>query len=160
MNSSVYDFTFSSIDGEVISLSKFQGKVLLFVNIASYCGFTPQLLELQKLHEKYYEKGLVVIGFPCNQFANQEPDSNAVIAQNCQRKFGVTFLLSEKISVNGKSAHPLFIYMKSALPGILGSKRIQWNFTKFLFDNSGQAIKRYSPSTKPQKIEATLLKFI
>lgn len=156
----IYQFALKTLAGKDILLSDFQGKILLIVNTASYCGFTPQYEGLQSLYQKYQDKGLIIIGCPCNQFGKQEPDDKEVISQNCKINFGVTFLISEKILVNGKDAHPLFIYLKDSLPGLFWTKNIKWNFTKFLIDRSGQPIKRYAPFTTPAKIEHDIQKLL
>ncbi len=149
---SVYDFSVKRIDGKTQKLSAYKGKVLLVVNTASQCGFTPQYAGLQKLYEKYGERGLVVLGFPCNQFGAQEPGSEKEIARFCETSFGVTFPMFAKVDVNGDSAHPLFQHLKAAAPGILGSESIKWNFTKFLVDRGGRVVKRYAPNVDPEKI--------
>ncbi len=147
-----YDLTINTPQGDPISMNNYQGKVVLVVNTATKCGLTPQFDGLQALHEKYYDKGLVLIGAPCNQFLNQEPETNDTVEEACRVNHGVTFQLTEKIDVNGKHTHPLFKYLKSKLGGFFGS-RIKWNFTKFLIDSSGKPFKRYAPSTKPVEIE-------
>lgn len=152
MNKTLYDFTVKTIDGQTISLSQFKGKVLLIVNTASLCGFTPQYQGLQNLYEQYKERGFVVLGFPCNQFANQEPSNEKEIRQFCETRFGVTFPLFAKIDVNGKNTHPLYQYLKDTAPGWLGSKKIKWNFTKFLVNKQGVVVARYAPMTTPDKI--------
>lgn len=149
---SVYDFSAKTIDGKNKKLSSYRGKVLLIVNTASQCGFTPQYAGLQKLHETYGKKGFAVLGFPCNQFGAQEPGSEPEIAQFCETSFGVTFPLFAKVDVNGESAHPLFKHLKAAAPGIMGSEAIKWNFTKFLVDREGRVVKRYAPNTDPAAI--------
>jgi glutathione peroxidase len=149
---SVYDFSVKTIDGKTQKLSAYKGKVLLVVNTASQCGFTPQYAGLQKLYEKYRARGLVVLGFPCNQFGAQEPGSEKEIARFCETSFGVTFPMFAKVDVNGDSAHPLFQHLKAAAPGILGSESIKWNFTKFLVDRGGRVVKRYAPNVDPEKI--------
>lgn len=150
---SIYDFTVKSITGEDVPLSIYKGKVLLIVNTASKCGFTPQYKGLQELYDKYKDQGLVVLGFPCNQFGGQEPGSEQEIASFCERNYGVTFPMFAKIDVNGDNAHPLYQYLKSAAPGILGSKAIKWNFTKFLVDKNGNVVERYDSMTTPEKLE-------
>jgi glutathione peroxidase len=146
-----YDLEAKTSTGDPLFFSELKGHVVLIVNTATKCGFTPQFHGLQKLHEKYHDKGLVVIGFPCNQFLNQEPVSNTTMEEVCRINYGITFQLTEKIDVNGGNEHPVFHYLKSELRGILG-KRIKWNFTKFLISAEGKPIKRYSPSKKPKKI--------
>ena len=150
---SVYDFQAKTIDGREVSLSEYKGKVLLVVNVASRCGFTPQYGGLQKLYEQYKGSGLEVLGFPCNQFGHQEPAPDEEIQSFCDRTFGVTFPLFSKVDVNGSQCHPVFEFLTRAKPGFLGLKRIKWNFTKFLIDRSGNPIKRYSPQTTPNAIE-------
>jgi glutathione peroxidase len=150
---SVYEFRAKTINGTDISLSEYQGKVLLIVNVASQCGFTPQYKGLEKLYEQYKEKGLVVLGFPCNQFAGQEPGNESDIKIFCELNFGVTFPLFSKINVNGPDAHPLYQYLKSWLPGVLGSEGIKWNFTKFLVDRKGEPVKRYASTDTPESME-------
>ncbi len=138
--------------GNELPMAEYKGKAILIVNTATKCGLAPQFRELEVLHQKYREKGLVIIGFPCNQFQNQEPETNDTMEQSCELNFGVTFQLTEKIMVNGKETHPVFKYLKDQLPGKLG-KRIKWNFTKFLITPDGQPYKRYAPSTKPGSME-------
>lgn len=152
MAESIYQFDFRTLDGRERSLGDFAGKVLLIVNTASRCGFTPQYAGLEALHREYGPQGLVVIGFPCNQFGQQEPGDADEIARFCQSSYGVSFVLAEKIEVNGVGAHPLFVYLKSAAPGALGSEAIKWNFTKFLVDRHGQVKQRYAPMTPPAAI--------
>jgi glutathione peroxidase len=148
----VYDFEALSIDGKPQALENYRGKVLLVVNTASACGFTPQFAGLEKLHETYGPKGLVVLGFPCNQFGAQDAGSNPEIAGFCQRNYGVTFPMMAKIEVNGPGAHPLYQWLAAEAPGLLGSKSIKWNFTKFLVDKDGQVRKRYAPTDKPESL--------
>ena len=156
----VHAFEARTLAGAPLRLADFAGKVLLIVNTASHCGFTPQYAGLQKLHETYGPRGLVVIGFPCNQFGAQERGSAAEIAGFCQRNYGVDFILAEKVDVNGSGAHPLFRHLTAALPGVLGSEAIKWNFTKFLVDRNGQPVSRHAPTTSPaamaRDIEALL----
>ena len=147
-----YDLKVNTPAGEAISMADYKDKAVLIVNTATKCGFTPQLKGLEKLHQTYGEDGLVVLGFPCNQFANQEPETNDTIEEVCKLNHGVTFQLTEKVDVNGSEEHPVFTYLKDNLGGLLGSK-IKWNFTKFLISPSGEPIKRYAPITKPSKIE-------
>jgi glutathione peroxidase len=149
----VYDFHAKTIDGREVPLSAYKGKVLLIVNVASRCGFTPQYSGLQKLYEQHKAGGFEVLGFPCNQFGKQEPGTETDIQTFCDRTFGVTFPLFSKVDVNGPDAHPLFQFLKSEKPGFLGMKMIKWNFTKFLIDRNGRAVKRYSPQTPPAQIE-------
>jgi len=151
-----YDITFRDSFGSTVSMSEFRGKVVLIVNTATKCGLAGQFKELEELHQKYKDKGLVVIGFPSDQF-KQEPETNETMVKACLINFGVTFLISEKIYVNGKDTHPLFVYLKKELPGgILGSG-IKWNFTKFLVSKDGVPFKRYSPTTKPVEIEGDII---
>ena len=150
---SIYQYNVKTIDGENLSLKHFEGKVLLIVNTASKCGFTPQYKELQGLYETYKEQGLVVLGFPCNQFMNQEPENEKDIKSFCEVNYGVTFPMFAKVEVNGVYAHPLFVYLRKKTPGILGINTVKWNFTKFLVDSKGTVVKRYSPMTKPHEID-------
>ena len=145
------DFTAQTLTGEEQKLAEYAGQVVLVVNTASQCGFTPQFAGLESLYEKYREQGLVVLGFPCNQFGGQEPGDAEQIGSFCQRNYGVTFPMFEKIEVNGDNAHPLFEWLRSEKGGLMGSK-IKWNFTKFLIGRDGQVIKRYGPTTAPEKI--------
>ena len=148
----VYDFDAKTLDGKPARLADFQGKVLLIVNTASECGFTPQFSGLEALHERYRDRGFAVLGFPCNQFGEQEPGSAEQIGAFCQKNYGVTFPMFEKIDVNGDRAHPLYKWLKQSAPGLLGSERIKWNFTKFLLDRNGQVKARYAPVTKPEQL--------
>ena len=147
----LYDLTFTDNQGNEVSLEQFAGKPVLIVNTASKCGFTPQYQGLQQLHEELGPEGLVVLGFPCDQFAHQEPGDDAQIQEFCQRNFGVTFPLSTKVDVNGKGTHPVFAFVKSKTGGLLGSM-IKWNFTKFLVAPDGRTVKRYAPTTKPEEL--------
>ena len=151
MEGSFYGFSAVSLRGKEIGMDTFKGKVVLVVNTASKCGFTPQYEGLETLYKKYGEKGLMILGFPCNQFGNQEPGSGKDIAEGCLINYGVTFPMFSKVDVNGENAHPLFIYLKKKLPGFL-INRIKWNFTKFLIDRNGKPVKRFSPATKPEDI--------
>lgn len=153
---SVYDFSAKSLSGEDIPLSQFRGKVLLIVNTASKCGFTPQYEGLEKLHREYGSRGFEVLGFPSNQFAGQEPGSAEEIQKFCSLNYGVTFPMFAKVDVNGNSAHPLFKFLKSAKPGLLGFEAIKWNFTKFLTDRKGAIIERYSPLAQPKDLGAAI----
>ena len=146
----LYDVEVETIRGEKRALRDFEGKVLLVVNTASACGFTPHYEGLQELHKKYESQGLVVLGFPCNQFGKQEPGENKEIADFCTSRFDVTFPMHAKIEVNGGNAHPLFAHLKAAAPGMLGSKAVKWNFTKFLISRDGHNITRFAPATKPE----------
>ncbi len=154
--SSIHDFEALSIDGKPVSLAQFKGKPMLIVNTASACGFTPQFGGLEKLHQTYGARGLVVLGFPCNQFGSQDPGSNDEIASFCQLNFGVSFPMMEKINVNGADAHPLYQWLTAEAPGLLGSKAIKWNFTKFLVGKDGRVIKRYAPQDAPEKLSADI----
>lgn len=149
---SIYDFEAQTIDGKPVALDQFRNKPLLIVNTASACGFTPQFGGLEKLHQTYGSRGLVVLGFPCNQFGNQDPGSNEEIGAFCQKDFGVTFPMMSKIDVNGADAHPLYQWLAAEAPGLLGSKAIKWNFTKFLVGKDGRVIKRYAPQDAPEKL--------
>jgi len=149
---SMDDFEATRIDGKKQPLKHYAGKVRLVVNTASGCGFTPQLEGLEQLHQRYADQGLVVLGFPCNQFGQQESGSNAEIAQFCQLNYGVTFPMMAKIDVNGPTAHPLFQWLCKEAPGLLGSKAIKWNFTKFLVGRDGIVIKRYAPTDTPESL--------
>jgi glutathione peroxidase len=152
----VYEFSAPLLDVRTISLDAFRGHVLLIVNTASKCGFTPQYAGLEKLYRRYKERGFSVLGFPCNQFGDQEPGAEAEIGAFCERNFGVSFPLFAKIEVNGPHAHPLYQFLKQAKPGIFGTGRIQWNFTKFLVDRQGRVARRYAPSTKPKALAAAI----
>ncbi|MBL8388292.1 MAG: glutathione peroxidase [Hydrogenophaga sp.] len=148
----IYDFEAQSIDGKPVPLSRYRGQPMLIVNTASACGFTPQFTGLEKLHQTYGERGLAVLGFPCNQFGSQDPGSNDQIASFCQLNYGVTFPMMSKIDVNGSDAHPLYRWLTAEAPGLLGSKAIKWNFTKFLIGKDGSVIKRYAPQDAPEKL--------
>lgn len=152
-SSSIYDFSANSLEGQPVSLSTFKDKVLLIVNTASQCGFTPQYQGLQSIYNKFENQGFAVLGFPCNQFGQQEPGTASEIQSFCETRFGVTFPLFEKVDVNGSNAHPLFKYLTKSAPGIFGTEGIKWNFTKFLVDRSGKVVKRYPSTTKPEEIE-------
>ena len=149
---SVYDFEARQIDGKPVSLSGFKGKVLLIVNTASQCGFTPQFAGLEALYEKYAAKGLLVLGFPSNQFGAQDPGTNEEIGAFCTKNYGVSFPMMEKIEVNGSGATPLYKWLVKEAPGFLGSTAIKWNFTKFLIGRDGQVIRRYAPIDRPESI--------
>ena len=156
MSENIYAFSAQSLTGETVSLDDYRGQVVLIVNTASKCGFTPQYAGLQELYEKHKDAGFVVLGFPCNQFAGQEPGDSAAIGQFCQVNYGVSFPMFSKINVNGTDAHPLFEYLVDCLPGTLG-RAIKWNFTKFLVSAKGVPVKRYGSTTKPKKIEADVV---
>lgn len=156
MSESIYDFTATRLNGEQTSLQAYRGKVLLIVNTASECGFTPQYAGLESLYRDLQDQGFVVLGFPCNQFGGQEPGEAATINQFCQANFGVTFPMFAKIEVNGDNAHPLFSWLKHEAAGVLGTEAIKWNFTKFLVDRDGQVVDRYAPATKPEEIRKTI----
>ncbi len=152
----VYQFSAESLAGQPVSLSQFEGKVLLIVNTASECGFTPQYAGLQRLHERHAGRGFVVLGFPCNQFGKQEPGDAQQIGQFCESRFQVSFPMFAKIDVNGANAHPLYRWLTGQKPGLLGIEAIKWNFTKFLLRRDGTVYKRYAPTTKPEDIEADI----
>ncbi|BCD99994.1 glutathione peroxidase [Marinicellulosiphila megalodicopiae] len=155
--SEFHNFTINSLQGKPLDFADYKGKVVLAVNTASQCGLTPQYEGLQKLHETYADQGLVIIGFPCNQFGNQEPGGKKEIEGGCLINYGVSFTVTEKIDVNGEQSHPIFSYLRTALPGLLGNK-VKWNFTKFLIGKDGQPIKRFAPTKKPEDLEATIKK--
>lgn len=154
--STVYDFSAKAIDGSEVSLDQYRDKVLLIVNTASKCGFTPQYEGLEKLHEELGGKGLVVLGFPCNQFGAQEPGDAEEIATFCRTSYDVKFPMFAKVDVNGPNAHPLYAWLKSKAKGVLGTEGIKWNFTKFLIDRNGQVVSRYAPTTKPEAIKSDI----
>ncbi|MEE4249665.1 MAG: glutathione peroxidase [Alcanivoracaceae bacterium] len=156
----VFDFTAQDIAGKDVDLSQYKGKVLLIVNTASKCGFTPQYKGLQSVFEKYRERGFEVLGFPCNQFGHQEPGDEAQISEFCELNFGVDFPLFGKIDVNGDDAHPLYRHLKEEAPGLLGSKAVKWNFTKFLVNREGQVVKRYAPTDKPESLAKDIEKLL
>lgn len=153
---SLYDIEVTSIDGAAGTLAPYRGRLLLIVNVASECGFTPQYGGLEHLYRKYKDRGLTVLGFPCDQFGHQEPGSEAEIAAFCSSRYDVTFPLFAKVEVNGPGAHPLFRYLAEAAPGVLGTKRIKWNFTKFLVDRDGRVARRFAPSTRPEELRPTI----
>ena len=152
----IYQFNFKLANGNNQPVVDYKNKVLLIVNTASKCGFTPQFEGLETLNKKYADKGLVVLGFPCNQFGKQDPGSMSEITEFCQLNYGVSFTMAEKIEVNGDQAHPLFEHLKSNAKGLLGSKRIKWNFTKFLVNRNGEVVKRFAPTDKPEAIAAAI----
>ena len=154
-----FDFRANSIDGETFEMSRYQGKVVLIVNTASKCGFTPQYTGLQALHDRYHLTGLEILGFPCDQFGKQEPGDAETIKNFCADKYAVSFQLFEKTEVNGKNAHPIYKYLKQELRGSLG-RPIRWNFTKFLLDREGKPIKRFAPNTTPESIESHIVRLL
>lgn len=156
----IYDFVVNTIDGKEVSLAEYKNKVLLIVNVASKCGFTKQYEGLEKLYEKYKAKDFVVLGFPCNQFGGQEPGTAEEIKTFCTLKYHVTFPIFEKINVNGKNAHPLFVYLKSSAKGIMGTEAIKWNFTKFLVDKDGTVVQRFASKDTPESIEDAIVKLL
>jgi glutathione peroxidase len=160
MNESIYQFKAHDIEKKEIDMSSFRGKVLLIVNVASKCGFTPQYKELEELYQLYKEQGLVVLGFPCDQFGHQEPGDEAEIKNFCQLSYDVSFPLFAKIEVNGTNAHPLFRYLKGEKKGILGTEMIKWNFTKFLVDREGYVVERFAPKDKPLELKDKIKKFL
>jgi glutathione peroxidase len=148
----VYDFSAQTIDGKTRKLAGYKGKVLLVVNTASHCGFTPQYRGLEQVYQQFKGRGFAVLGFPCNQFGEQEPGPESEIAEFCEMNYGVSFPLFAKVDVNGDGTHPLFRHLKSAAPGLLGSEAIKWNFTKFLVGRDGRVIERFAPNTRPEDI--------
>ena len=156
MNQPFYSLSAKTLQGKEVTMDQFAGKAVLVVNTASQCGLTPQFEGLENLYQKYQDKGLVILGFPCNQFGNQEPGDEKSIAEGCIINYGVTFPMFSKVDVNGENAHPVFNYLKSELKGVLGTGRVKWNFTKFLVGKDGKPLKRFSPTTKPEKIEKYL----
>jgi len=157
---SIYEFSATNIKGQEINLADYQGKVMLIVNTASKCGFTPQFEGLEKLHDELESDGLAILGFPCNQFGSQDPGADGQIEEFCQLNYGVSFPMFSKIDVNGGDAHPLFSYLKKEARGVLGSKTIKWNFTKFLVSREGEVIARYAPNDKPESIKADIQKLL
>jgi glutathione peroxidase len=154
----LYDFTVNDMAGQPVALDRYKGKVLLVVNTASKCGFTPQYKGLEALYRKYQDRGLAVLGFPCNQFGAQEPGNEREIATFCETNYDVTFPMFAKVDVNGDNAAPLYRYLKSAKPGLLGTEAIKWNFTKFLVDRSGNVVARYAPNDTPESLEGDVAK--
>ena len=152
----VAHFTAERIDDTLLALADLQGRVLLIVNTASACGFTPQLAGLEELHQRYQDQGLTILGFPCNQFGAQDPGSNAEIGAFCQKNYGVSFQMMAKVEVNGTQAHPLFVWLKAQAPGLLGSEAIKWNFTKFLVGKDGATVTRYASMDTPAKMAADI----
>jgi len=157
---SIYDFSATNIQGQEVSLTDYKDKVLLIVNTASKCGFTPQFEGLENLHQELAEEGLAILGFPCNQFGSQDPGSEEQIEEFCQLNYGVSFPMFAKIEVNGTGAHPLYKYLKKEAKGVLGSQSIKWNFTKFLVDKSGNVVERYASTDKPEAIKADIQKLL
>jgi glutathione peroxidase len=156
----IYDFSVKDIHGKTVRLDRYRGKVMLVVNTASKCGFTPQYKGLEALHQKLAGRGLVVLGFPCNQFGGQEPGGEDEIASFCEVNYGVTFPLFAKIDVNGDDAAPLYVFLKKAKPGLLGTEAIKWNFTKFLVDREGKVVERYAPNVEPAAITDDIEKLL
>ena len=156
MENKIYNLSAKSLQGVDVKLNQYKGKVILIVNTASKCGFTPQYEGLEKLYESYKDQGLVILGFPCNQFGKQEPGDAKEIQEGCLINYGVSFPMFEKIDVNGKNTNPIYQYLKAELTGLLGGK-IKWNFTKFLIDRDGKPVKRYAPMIKPEKMEPDIL---
>lgn len=160
MNKTIYEFKAKDITGAEIDLAQYKGSTVLIVNTASKCGFTNQYDGLEAIYEKLKDKNFVVLGFPCNQFGGQEPAEEAEIAQFCEMKFNIKFPMFSKVDVNGDTAHPLFNFLKKQSPGLLGSEKIKWNFTKFLINKEGIPVERYAPTTKPEDIEKDILKIL
>ena len=154
--SELFKIDVHTIDGKVQSMNDYAGKVLLVVNVASRCGFTPQYEGLEALHRRYKDQGLVVMGFPCNQFAGQEPGTDSEIATFCETRFNVSFPMFAKLKVNGDDAHPLYQYLEGEKPGVLGTEAVKWNFTKFLVDRDGRVVNRYGSADKPETIAADI----
>ncbi len=155
-----YDFTCTALNGQDVDLADYQGKVTLIVNTASKCGFTSQYQGLEELYQKFKDRGVAVMGFPCNQFGRQEPGEAKDIGEFCEINYGVSFPMFAKVEVNGSDAAPLYDYLKDSAPGLLGSKKIKWNFTKFLVDQNGKVIKRYAPSVKPEALHDDIEKLL
>ncbi|MEC0985118.1 glutathione peroxidase [Bacillus safensis] len=154
---SIYDIQVKTINGQEQSMADYKGKVLIIVNTASKCGLTPQFKQLQELYDQYHEKGLEILGFPCNQFMNQEPEGEEAIQEFCSLNYGVTFPMFAKVDVNGEEAHPLFKHLTSQAKGVLGTKTVKWNFTKFIVDQDGEVIERFSPKTPPKELESSII---
>jgi len=159
MENTFYSFSAKTLQGKVKTMSDYKGKLVVIVNTASKCGFTHQYAGLEELNRKYSEKGLVILGFPCNQFGSQEPGSSKEISEGCLINYGVSFQMFEKLEVNGPGAHPLYVFLRKQLSGFLGG-RIKWNFTKFVIDREGKPVKRFAPNTKPEKMEEYLLELL
>lgn len=160
MENSIYDFEVKTIDGETVRLDRYRGKTLLIVNTASQCGYTPQYTGLEALYQKYQTRDLVVLGFPCNQFGEQEPGDEKEIKEFCSLRFNVSFPMFAKVDVNGDAAHPLYQFLKKQSKGILGTESVKWNFTKFLVDKTGKVRERYAPNVKPEELEGDLTKVL
>jgi len=160
MATEIYGFKARDMAGNEVSLEQFRGKVMLVVNTASKCGFTPQYKGLEALYKTYNDKGLEILGFPCNQFGKQEPGNSDQISEFCELNYGVSFPLFDKIDVNGGDAHPLFEHLKEQAPGLMGTKAVKWNFTKFLVDANGRVLERFAPATAPEKIEQAIQKLL
>lgn len=160
MPDSVYSFSVKTSDGQEQSLEKYRGQVLMIVNVASRCGYTPQYDGLEKLYKTYHSQGLTILGFPCNQFGAQEPGSNKEVQEFCRTNFGVSFPVMAKIDVNGEKADPLYKYLKAKVPGILGTEAIKWNFTKFLVDKNGQVVERFAPQVEPSQMTLAVEKLL
>ena len=160
MTDNIYQFSCATPAGEQVSLADYQGKLLLVVNTASKCGLTPQFEGLENMYQKYHQRGLEILGFPCNQFGHQDPGNNDEITEFCQLNYGVSFPMFGKIEVNGSAADPLYKHLKKQAPGALGSKRIKWNFTKFLVNDTGEVLKRFAPTTTPEQMEKEIEKLL
>jgi glutathione peroxidase len=160
MTQTAFDFTANDITGAPVDLTRFRGQVLLIVNTASNCGFTPQYKGLEQVYQQFKDKGVLVLGFPCNQFGAQEPGEEAQIGAFCEKNYGVTFPLFAKVEVNGEGAHPLFAHLKQQAPGLLGTQAIKWNFTKFLVAKDGRVVHRYAPTTKPEELVGDIEKLL
>ncbi|ARU56346.1 glutathione peroxidase [Oleiphilus messinensis] len=160
MSSSIFEIEVKKITGDVVAMESFKGKVLLIVNTASKCGFTPQFNGLEKLYEQYKDQGLEILGFPCNQFLSQDPGDDAEISSFCSLNYGVTFPMFSKVEVNGDNTHPLYQFLKSEAKGVLGTEKIKWNFTKFLVNAEGKVLKRYGPNVEPAKMEGDIRKLL
>ena len=160
MEATIYDIPVKTVAGKQQTLATYKGRPLLIVNTASQCGLTPQYTGLEELHKAYGKRGLAVLGFPCNQFGNQEPGTESEIATFCERNYGVTFPMFSKIDVNGEGTHPLFAFLKKAKTGLLGSEPIKWNFTKFLVDSEGNVVERYAPQTEPKELAGDIEKLL
>lgn len=160
MTADIYSFRVKTLAGDDLDFSQFKGQGILVVNTASRCGFTPQLEGLEKLYREFKHQGFVVVGFPCNQFGGQDPGDAVEIGEFCLNNYGVSFPLAEKIAVNGPQAHPLFNYLTAALPGVLGTRSVKWNFTKFLIDQDGKPVRRFGPLTTPRKIAPVIARLL